>query len=76
MYDSDIKKLLRVLRSRWWLILASVVVCAGGAAVYASTREAEYAADTQLFVSAALPAAASRSATSSGICSVTSTPSV
>jgi succinoglycan biosynthesis transport protein ExoP len=49
--DIELRHWLRVLRGRWRVIIASVLICAGVASAYAWTRRPIYAAHTQLFIS-------------------------
>jgi succinoglycan biosynthesis transport protein ExoP len=50
MSDMDLKQWARVLRGRWRVVLACVVVGGAVAAAYAWTRTPIYATSTQLFV--------------------------
>ncbi len=52
MHEMEIRQYVRVLRAHWVLIAVVTAVCIVLAGVYAWTRNQEYAAHTQLFVSA------------------------
>src|SRR4051812_13254361 len=47
----DLKQYLRVLRTRWLLIVACILVALAAAGLYSFLQKPTYAATTQLFVS-------------------------